>query len=314
MSVFYNLDSQMPDIKGASLGLGFFDGVHLAHKKIIEKTVELANKNGAKSIIITFQTSPVEFFDNTDGKIKYLTSNSQKTALIKNLGVDYLYILDFASIKGLTGAQYIEEILYKNFKPKFITTGFNHSFGAARSGNPKLLSDLTSKFGYTYFEIPSQKIESTLISSSIIKEFIEQGDLACVKKFLGRNFEIEGIVEVGNRLGRTINFPTANLIWPEKIVKLPHGVYFGNTTVNSKTYPSLINWGARPTIDNKELLESHIIGFNDDIYGQTISVSFKNKLRDIVKFASLDELKAAIEKDCESIRKISTLKCNLPNN
>jgi len=277
-----------------SLGLGFFDGIHLAHREIIKKTVSLACENSAKSAIITFVKSPYEVFG---GDAKYITTNTQKTALIEALGVDYLYLLDFTKIKDLTGAQYIEEILYKNFKPKFLVTGFNHHFGAKRSGGPELLKTLAPKFGYQYLEIPPQKIEGRLISSSVIKDFIEQGNLEHTCAFLGRNFEVEGEVQVGNKLGRTINFPTANLIWPEKIVKLPYGVYSGSTRVENKTYQSLISWGPRPTIDNKYVLEAHIIGFDKDIYGQTIAVGFEKKLRDIIKFNSMDELKAAIEKD-----------------
>lgn len=300
------------DLKGIqeakSIGLGFFDGIHLAHREIIKKTVSLARENGVKSAIITFEKSPYEVFG---GDASYITTNEQKAALIEALGVNYLYLLDLSKIKDLSGEQYIEEILYKNFKPKFLVTGFNHHFGAKRSGNPKLLANLAPKFGYKYIEVPEQDLEGKLISSSIIKEFIEQGDLASTRAFLGRNFEIEGEVQIGNKLGRTINFPTANLIWPQKIVKLPYGVYSGTTTVSGKIYQSLISWGPRPTVDDKCILETHIIGFNEgghvydgagDIYGQKITVSFEKKLRDIIKFNSMDELKAAIERDCEAAR------------
>ena len=315
MKVLHSLDGL---IEAKSIGLGFFDGIHLAHREIIKNTVDLARNNGVKSAIITFEKSPFEVFgsasrcrhgegdeplmrDTAQSGVSYITTNEQKTALIESLGVDYLYILDFSTIKNLSGEKYIEEILCKNFEPKFITTGFNHHFGINRSGSPTLLTNLASKFGYKYFEIPPQKLENELISSSTIKKLIEQGDLKRANSFLGRDFEIEGEVQVGSKLGRTINFPTANLIWQEKIIKLPHGVYSGNVRVDGTTYKSLINWGSRPTVDNKSILEAHIIDFKDDIYGQKIAVSFEKKLRDIVKFENLEELKRAIEKDYISI-------------
>ncbi len=299
MKVLYSLDGAQ---EAHSLGLGFFDGIHIAHRKIIEKTVSLARENGVKSAIITFVESPFEVFG---GNASYITTNAQKAALIEALEVDYLYLLDFSLIKNLNGEEYIE-MLNKNFTPKFITTGFNHYFGAKRSGGPELLRALAPKFDYEYFEIPEQDLEGRLISSSLIKEFIEQGDLARANTFLGHNFEIEGEVVVGNKLGRTINFPTANLIWPQKIVKLPYGVYLGTVSVGGAVYQSLINWGPRPTVDNKSVLEAHIINFDKDIYGQKIAVGFEKKLRDIVKFNSMDELKAAIEQDLSSCGRLGT--------
>lgn len=286
---------------GLSIGLGFFDGVHLAHQAIINKTVEAAKKNGLKSAIITFEKSPIECL-HPEKKQLYLTTNNKKIELIKALGVDFLYLLDFNSIKEVGGQNYIQNILYENFQPKFITTGFNNHFGKNCTGSPKLLEEFSEKFNYTYFPIPPQKMDGTLISSTKIKQLIKAGEINLAHKFLGRNFEIENMVEMGNKLGRTIGFPTANLTWPNEIVKLPHMVYSGIAKLqNNETFPCLINWGARPTVDNKEILEVHLLNFNREIYGQKLTVSFVKKIREQVKFENIESLKRQIAADSMAV-------------
>lgn len=293
---------------GLSIGLGFFDGVHLAHQAIINKTVEAAKKNGLKSAIITFEKSPIECL-HPEKKQKYLTTNNKKIQLIKALNVDFLYLLDFNSIKEVDGQSYIQNVLYENFKPKFITTGFNNHFGKNRTGSAKLLEECSKKFDYTYFQIPPQKIDGALISSTKIKQFIKAGEINLAHKFLGRNFEIENTVEMGNQLGRTIGFPTANLIWPNEIVKLPHAVYSGIAKLqNGENFPCLINWGARPTVDNKEILEVHLLNFNKEIYGEKLAVSFIAKIREQVKFENIEELKRQLNIDNAEILGVLGLK------
>lgn len=310
MKVFHGLESAQGIFDGSfvtSIGLGFFDGVHLAHKKIIDNVVKLAKEHGGKSAIITFEKSPIECF-YPEKKQKYLTANSQKIEILRELGVDFLYLLDFNSIKEFDGENYVEQILCKNFKPKFITTGFNNHFGKNRSGNPRLLSNLAKKFNYTYFEIPAQKIDGTLISSTKIKQFVKAGDLNSARKFLGRDFEIENTVEAGSLLGRTIGFPTANLIWQDEIVKLPHGVYIGKAKIEDEYENEhgwrkcIINWGSRPTVDKKEILEVHILDFDQNIYGKKLRTAFIEKIRSQIKFENLEQLKVQIKNDCEKAR------------
>ena len=291
MQILYDLE----ELKGVSIGLGFFDGVHLAHQEIIKKTVECACANNAKSVIFTFYKNPLEVL--TGKKYSYLTTREEKAKLIEELGVDYLFFLDFEKFKDIKAVDFIENILVKYFAPKCIVTGFNNHFGLGGKGTPELLREFSLEFNYKYFEMAEIKFANETISSTLIKKYLENGELETVQNLLGRNFKISGEVVLGNKLGREISYPTANINWKEDIVKLPYGVYSGYVYYEGQKYLSIINWGMRPTVDTKEVLEAHILDFNSDIYGKNIEVEFLGFVREPKKFNSLEELKEQISKD-----------------
>lgn len=297
MQILYDLE----ELSGASVGLGFFDGVHLAHREVIKKTVECARKYGGKSVIFTFFKNPLEVL--TGKKYSYLTTREEKARLIEALGVDYLFYLDFEKIKHIKADDFIQDILVKYFTPRCIVTGFNNHFGAGGKGSPALLCECAEKFNYEYFEMEEIKKEGETISSTLIKKYLEEGNIKTANELLGRNFKISGSVTQGNKIGRKISYPTANINWEENIVRLPYGVYSGCTIFEGQKYLSIINWGMRPTVDNIEVLEAHILGFNSDIYGKKIEIEFLDYVRGSKKFNSLDELKAQIAKDKDYIIK-----------
>ena len=297
MQILYDLE----ELSGASVGLGFFDGVHLAHREVIKKTVECARKYGGKSVIFTFFKNPLEVL--TGKKYSYLTTREEKARLIEALGADYLFYLDFEKIKHIKADDFIQDVLVKYFKPKCIVTGFNNHFGAGGKGSPALLRECAEKFNYEYFEMEEIKKEGETISSTLIKKYLEEGNIKTANELLGRNFKISGSVTQGNKIGRKISYPTANINWEENIVCLPYGVYSGYTIFEGQKYLSIINWGMRPTVDNIEVLEAHILGFNSDIYGKKIEIEFLDYVRGSKKFNSLDELKAQIAKDKDYIIK-----------
>ncbi len=292
MEIFEALNTK----KDLSLALGFFDGVHKAHQKLISVTVELARKNNLKSAVITFKNNPL--CDLRGIKATYLYTNTEKCELIKELGIDYIYLLDFKKFADLSAEEYLRDVLYKYFEPKFITTGFNHNFGKNKSGDHIFLKNNQKKYGYIYNEIPPIKERGKLISTTNIKKLLEDGNIELANEFLGRRFKIKNIVERGQGIGAKIGFPTVNLSWPKDIYKIPYGVYRGTCLEK----PAIINWGIRPTIGgNKEILEAHILNFNKNVYGETVEIYFDKKIRDEKRFNSIDELKNQIQIDFKSI-------------
>ena len=283
------------ELKDLSLGLGFFDGVHLAHQTIIKTVVRKAKENGLKSAIITFERAPLSYL-NKNIKCRYLENNFKKAREIEELGVDYLFFLDFEKIKNLEASEYLE-LLAKCFSPKFIVTGFNNNFGVEAKGNAQYLKTNEKKYGYKYIEIAPQVINSHLISSTEVKNLIEVGEIEMANKFLGREFSIFGTVQVGDMVGRTINFPTINIPWQKDIVKLADGVYKGFVRFDGVRKEAIMNWGYRPTVDHKRVLEAYILDFEGDLYGKEVEIGFNKFVRKQMKFSSIQELKEQIEKD-----------------
>ena len=296
MQIFTELSSN----KNLSLALGYFDGVHLGHKAVIQSAVQYAQKNSNKSAVITFKDHPCCHFYGVCPK--YILSWGDREIEIEKLGVDYLYEIDFdEKICSLSAKEYLEDILVKYFSPLSISTGFNHNFGAKKSGNVEFLRQNEKKFGYKYFEIPPQKLDGEIISSTTIRKYLQLGEIEKANQMLGHNFTIKGKVVEGQKLGRTIGFRTANLIYPNELVDIPFGVY----AVNTQHGKGITNFGVRPTVSNtqKPVAETHILNFNQDIYGQSLQVEFLNMIRKEQKFNSIAILKKQIKTDIENLSK-----------
>lgn len=299
MQIFTELNKK-PNL---SLALGFFDGVHLGHKKVIKSAVDFAKRNGIKSAVVTFKEHPCCFFRGICPK--YILTREERLKHIEALGVDYVYLLDFNSkLCMLSAEDYLREVLVGNFSPKSISTGFNHYFGAKKSGNVILLAEKQVEYGYKYFEIPPQKVFGKTISSTVIRELLSKGQIKNANEMLGYNFSITGEVVKGQQLGRTIGFRTANLIYPNALIDLPFGVYSTFVIIDGKKYQGVTNFGIRPTVSDshKCTLETHILDFEKDIYGKYITVEFIKMIRAEKKFKSLDELKNQIIADVLSVK------------
>lgn len=282
-----------------SLALGYFDGLHLGHQSVIKQAVEFAHLNNCKSAIITFKEHPVCYFRGC--RPNYILTHEQRRQKIDALGVDYLYELDFLQFASLTAEDYLENVLVKKFSPLAITTGFNHNFGKNKSGNTEFLEKMSNVFGYKYFLQAAEKLEGEVISSTAIRKYLLAGNIKQANKMLGNNFPIEGTVVKGQQLGRKIGFRTANLIYPDNIVQIPYGVYATNVFYNNNCYQGITNFGIRPTVSqaNKPSLETNILEFDEDIYGENISIEFLEMLRPEQKFSSLDKLITQIKFDVE---------------
>lgn len=284
--------------KNLAIALGYFDGVHLGHQAVIMSAVNYANQNNLKSAVITFKDHPCCYFYGVCPK--YILSRVDRQKQLEALGIDYLYELDFnEELCSLSAHEYLENILIKNFSPISISTGFNHYFGANKSGNADLLKKSAKDYNYKYFEIQPQKINDEIISSTEIRKLLHSGDISKANKMIGRNFVISGKIIHGQKLGRTIGFKTANIDYPSEIVDIPYGVY----EVRTQFGRGIANFGVRPTVSNvkKTILETHILNFDKNIYGEVLHIEFIKMIRSEQKFTSMDALKNQIILDIKSI-------------
>ena len=274
--------------------LGFFDGIHKAHQNIIGEAVKEAGEK-FKSIVITLDKSPKEYFGKTSEES--LTPTNKKNELLKNLGVNEVYYLEFnEKLQNLSAEEFINNILKKLNVDK-VFCGFDYRFGFKGLGTPDLIKD--SGIEVTVQE--KEKIDGEKISTTVLKEFVRKGEFSKYKKYTGRFYSISGLVVKGRQLGRTINFPTANLELDGKYL-LPdtNGVYTTKIKVNNKIYKSVTNIGYNPTVSdekNKKFIETHILEFDEDIYGERIEIYFYEFLRKEQKFESFDHLKEQLKLD-----------------
>ncbi len=289
---------ELKENKGIALALGFFDGMHQGHKKIIQTLVAKAKEEGIKSAVITFDTNPADFFN--PAPTLNIQTFKDRELILDSLGVDFLYELNFEELKDLSEVEYLKNIIVKYFSPKVVVVGYNHTFGKGKGGNGAYLSQEAPKYGFETIIVPEQKYNGTEeISSSAIRKRLEHGHLNAVKALLGRNFSVRNSVIQGDKIASTLGYPTANIVWPESMVKLPHGVYWGFCQAGSKLRPALISWGNKPTLTTgrNEILEAHIYDFSENLYGKIIKIVFVKKVRDEQNFGHIKLLAAQLQKD-----------------
>lgn len=288
-------------IHGLSLALGFFDGIHTGHAVVIKNAVKCAKIYNTQSGVILFRKHPRETF--TGVKNENILEFNEKLNMLNRLGVDYVFLLDFnEDFAKMTAQDYLENVILPYFQPVAITTGFNHTFGLRGEGNPDLLKKYSEDFGFKYFQVPPITTKNTLISSTTIKNAIKNSNFELARDLLGYGFYIKSPVIHGRKIGRTINFPTANLIYPEELVQIERGVYFVIVSTNRKNYRGVMNYGLRPTVEKGDVIavpEVHLLDFSGNLYGNIVKVSPVAKIREERPFKSLSELKEQITKDSE---------------
>ena len=280
---------------GTSLILGFFDGVHLGHQAVIKSAIDAAPKN--KVILLTFVDSPAKFFC---GHADYILSRQNSVIKLKHFGINEVVLQNFEEIYSQSAEEYLNHIINK-YEPELIATGFNYSFGANKTGTPKLLESYSNSFKYIC--TPPIKYDKEIISSTTIKKYLQSGNIIQANKLLGSNFILEGTVVKGQQLGREMGFPTANFSYPEEIVNIPYGAY----AVKALNHIGIMNFGIKPTIEGTHtpVAEVHLLDYTGDLYGKNITVEVLKKLRNEKKFANIEELKTQIQKDKEACLKLS---------
>lgn len=283
------------------LTIGTFDGVHLGHQKILSRLQVLKQELGLKTVVLTFDPHPRKVLFPEQKDLKLLTLVDEKLELLRKHNVDVAVIYPFTKFfSQLSANAYVEEILIKKLKVQYLVIGYDHKFGKDRDGDIFTLFQLSHKHHFEVEEIPARDIDSISISSSRIRKALEEGDVELTSKFLGHSYFIKALVTEGKQLGRTIGYPTANLLIEDTDKLIPkNGVYFVKVKVGDETHHGMMSIGFNPTTDtdNKVKLEVHIFDFNASIYGQMIRVSFLKRLRDEEKFDSIDTLVQQIKQD-----------------
>ena len=313
MTVHKNLDI-LPAFINAVVTIGTFDGVHTGHLQIIKQLKEEAKAVGGESVIITFHPHPRRIVSNQQSELRLINTLAEKIALLEKQGIDHLVIVPFTkTFADQSAHDYVENFLVKYFHPHTIIIGYDHHFGHNRQGDYHLLESLKEQFGYRVKEIPEHVLQNSAISSTRIRQAIINGQIATANEFLGYDYFFEGVVIEGNKLGRTIGYPTANLRISDDEKLIPgNGVYAVEVKLQlatgnwqPATLKGMMNIGVRPTVDGtKRTIEVNIFDFDEDIYGQTLRIYVKAYLRGEVKFAGLDALKEQLTKDAVEARKV----------
>ena len=289
--------NELSYIKNSSLALGFFDGIHLGHRVVLRNAVNIAKEANKEACVITFSEHPSTVL--SENKPQMLLSTEEKLQILSSLGIDNVFLLDFKKFSGIKANEYIKDILVEYFSPIAITTGFNHSFGYKKEGSSALLKELQAKYGYKYYEVPPFVVENEIVSCSTIRNKILMADFYAANKLLGYKYFITGYVEKGDKIASKLGFPSANIEYPEDKIKIPNGVYFVTVELEGRAYNGVLNHGFAPTLENNKKLktEVHIVDFNQDIYGKMIKINFLSKIRNQMKFESVEKLKAQIRRD-----------------
>ena len=287
---------------------GFFDGVHLGHRLVIERLVSLARERGDESLVVTFWPHPRAVLQDGARELRLLNSLEEKKELLRSLGVDRVEVLDFTrSFAALTAEQYLREILRDRFGVTTLLMGYDNRLGSDRLTADMLLSK-ASALDIELIELEpfGQDVHPALthISSTRIRKSLEDGKVEEAAEMLGYGYSLKGVVVAGNRLGRTIGFPTANMKLYEPLKLVPgRGVYAVEAEVLGKKYRGMTNIGLRPTVGGSfTTIETHILDFDEDIYGLPLRITFLRRLRDEVHFPSLEALKDQLEKDRDCCR------------
>ncbi len=282
----------------SAVAIGKFDGVHIGHKKLLAEILE-QKKNGLKACVFTFDPAPVVFFGVSDGK--ELTTKEEKRELFEKMGVDILveYPMDRDTAK-MSPEDFIEKVLAERFRARFVAAGTDVSFGYKGAGNADLLQAKAEKYGYEVKLIDKICVENREVSSTFVRETVEEGNVELTAKLLGEPYMVRGIVVHGKKLGRTLGFPTVNLVPPQSKLMPRSGVYRSVIIVEGKEYKGISNVGYKPTVsDDKNIcgVETYIYDFEDDVYGKEIKVAFCEFCRPEKKFDSIEELKEQIRQD-----------------
>lgn len=292
----------LPSIsKNTITAIGNFDGVHLGHKKILKFLSKKADELGLLSMVLTFSPHPEKILGET--RIKMIQTLDQRLEEIKKFGIQSVLVISFdKKFSNFSGQEFIQKILVNLLRAKVLIVGKNFRFGKNREGDTFLLRRLASRFNLQVFSLPSVSKGGMIVSSSLIRKFLQEGEIEKPNVLLGRTYVIEGEVIKGKSRGKILGFPTANIQTRNEIV--PPGVFITNVTIGLKKIPSLTNIGHCPTFGQQETnIESYIINFSKNLYGKKISIHFIKKLREEIKFDTSEKLSQQIKKDIDTATK-----------
>jgi riboflavin kinase/FMN adenylyltransferase len=301
MQVHYNIDD-LPTFSNAVITIGTFDGVHLGHQQIINTLLQEAIKVDGESVIITFHPHPRKVVSSIVTGIRLINTIEERIELLRNCGINHLVVVPFTDyFANQTAEEYIKDFLVAKFNPNTIIIGYDHRFGKERTGDYKLLEQKAIEYNYHLKEIPEHILDTIKVSSTRIRNAILHGEISEANRLLGYLFFFNGEVVHGDKIGRTIGYPTANLKSnDEEKIALGDGIYAVYILIEGVEYKGMMSIGFRPTVNGKKrVTEVNIFDFSKEIYGSTIKVLVKKYLRSEVKFNGLEALKEQLHKDKE---------------
>jgi len=289
--------------------IGTFDGVHRGHQKVIARLKEIAQSHGGESVIFTFYPHPRLVTAPGETNLRLLTTLEEKKELFARFGIDHLIVFPFTkAFSQLSYSQFVEEVLVKQLHTHCLVVGYDHRFGKNREGGFEYLQNCAEKFGFEIEKLDVLLIDEAHVSSTRIREALEKGDVATANKFLGYRFTLHGTVVEGQRVGRKLGFPTANIEASDPHKLIPgYGVYAVEVLLSGEKYQGMLNIGSRPTFNRNagnRSIEVHIFDFSGDIYNREIIIVFVGKIRDEQKFSGVEALAEQLKKDKVTALKI----------
>lgn len=307
MRVFNNI-AQVRDIPQAVVTIGTFDGVHIGHQAIFKKMKELAQSVDGQTVVVTFSPHPRQVLNIDSSNLRFICTEEEKLRLFERFGIDNVVIIPFTLEFARTPSEvFIKDFIIDRIKPSYIVVGYDHHFGKNRMGDFDQLTQLGQQFGFKVERVEAQDVDEVAVSSTKIRHALAIGDVATANRLLGYPYSVTAEVVRGNEIGRTIGFPTANLELPREYRLISNaGVYTCLVDFDGVTYKAMANIGKRPTIGDRDddnfIIEVNIFDFDQDIYGQHITVRFLDRIRDEVKFTGLEALKAQLNQDREQAK------------
>lgn len=303
----YNDIEDFKGVKNPIVTIGTFDGVHIGHQKIINRMRDVANKVDGETVLLTFYPHPRLVIHPDSKHLRFINIQKRKIELLEKAGIDHLIIIPFTKeFSKLTSTQFIKEYIAEKIKARKLIIGYDHHFGKNRLGDFSILYDLGKQYHFEVEKIPAQDVENIAVSSTKIRKALNEGKIKVANRLLGYEYSITGVVVEGNKIGRTIGFPTANIeLQDEYKLITANGVYASRVEHEGVIYQGMSNIGIRPTVNHSDLtIEVNIFNFDKEIYGETISIYFVDRIRSEVKFDDLEGLKDQLTLDRETVKKL----------
>ena len=301
---YENLNLESPVVT-----LGIFDGVHLGHKALLDRVVSCARAANGESAVITFSPHPRLVLDKDSSALTFLTTMEEKIDLLESAEIDHLIIIEFnREFSMMSACDFVKDVLVDKIGTKHLVIGYNHHFGRKGEGDFRTVRQCTESLDFKVEQLEGLHSDGRAVSSSLIREALKQGRLEEANKLLGYSYSVTGKVIEGRKIGRSIGFPTANIMPADHHKLIPcHGVYAVEVILGRQFYPGMLNIGSNPTVNSDSGLRSievHILNFEGDIYGRSISVVFRKRLRDEIRFDNIKKLAEQMELDKRSTMQI----------
>lgn len=302
MQIVQGLESYPPDSAPSVVALGVFDGVHLAHRAILDAAVSRARELGVQALACTFDPHPMEVLQPERAPVA-LTTIPERLDLMAETGLDGAVVIAFTrALAAMEPEAFVKDVLVGRLRAREVVVGFNHRFGRGARGDAAMLESLGERLGFRAHVVEPLQVDGVPVSSTEVRAALQRGDVAVARKFLGRPYSVGGSVVHGAGRGRTLGFPTAN-VQPDRPVLLPAGVYGCDLLLDGTARHAVVNIGVRPTFgEATTTVEAHVLDFSGDMYGRHVILRFHERLRPERKFASVEDLRTQIAEDIKEAR------------